>query len=572
MDAPPTSRLLAFARELQRAASFEELLLATQSEVSAAVGYQHAWLFVADDEELRELRLIDAAGSVRDQAFRVAPRLKVEGDAMLEEILRSDQPVVVIDAREDPRTNKAMVEAFANRTIINVPLRLLDKPFGAFGTGTFGDDEGCRAPTPEQLDYLIGMAGQLAVAAGRIRFLEERKRADETLRATEAQLRHAQKMEAIGRLAGSVAHDFNNLLSVILSYSTMLLGDLKPVDPIRADIQAIKAAGERAAELTRQLLAFSRQQVLSLKVLDLNEIVQGSERMLRRLLREDIELVTRYERDLYKVTVDAGQIDQVVMNLAINARDAMPNGGKLTIETKNVMLDQAYTSEHFAVSPGPYAMLAISDTGAGMDKETQSRIFEPFFTTKGQGTGLGLATVFGIVRQCSGNVWVYSEPGGGTTFKVYFPKADRPVDDAAHVVEPVTLEGRETILLVEDQDEVRTVARQIMMRFGYHVLDARNAGEALLVCERHPRNIHLLLTDVVMPHVSGRELAQRLLQIRPEMRVLYMSGYSENAVVHQGIQDPSLEYLQKPILPELLARRIREVLDTPRRSPPVGRG
>jgi signal transduction histidine kinase/ActR/RegA family two-component response regulator len=573
MDSPPLSRLLAFARELQRAATFEELLLTTQAELKAAVGYEHAWLFVADHEDAQELRLIDVVGSKREQAWEVAPVLRIGDDAMLKEVLSSDLPVVVADARVDPRTDKNIVAQLGNRTIVNVPLRLLDKPFGAFGTGTFGDAEGCRPPTPEQLDYLIGMGGQLAVAAGRIRFLAERKRADEALRLTEAQLRHAQKMEAIGRLAGSVAHDFNNLLSVILSYSGMLLTDLKPVDPIRADVQAIKTAGERAADLTRQLLAFSRQQVLKLEVLNLNELVQGSERMLRRLLREDIELVTRYDRDLCKVRVDSGQIDQVVMNLALNARDAMPEGGKLTIETKNVLLDESYTSEHFAVVPGPYAMLAISDTGAGMDKETQSRIFEPFFTTKGHhGTGLGLATVFGIVRQCEGNIWVYSEPDRGTTFRVYFPQANEAPTKPAAVVEPRTLEGKETILLVEDQDDVRAVAQHILRRYGYHVLDARNAGEALLVCERHPRSIHLLLTDVVMPHMSGRELAERLLLIRPEMRVLYMSGYTENAIVHHGILDSGIEYLQKPIVPEALARRIREVLDSPRRARSVSPG
>jgi two-component system, cell cycle sensor histidine kinase and response regulator CckA len=393
-------------------------------------------------------------------------------------------------------------------------------------------------------------------------------------RKIEAQLRHAQKMEAIGRLAGSVAHDFNNLLSVILGYSSMLLSDLKPVDPIRADIDLIRAAGEKAAALTRQLLAFSRQQVLAPQVLDLNELVQESERMLRRLLGEDIELVMLYDKNLSRVRVDPGQIDQVVMNLALNARDAMPGGGKLTIETKDVFLDAAYAADHLEVSAGPYVMLAVSDTGIGMDKETQTRIFEPFFTTKevGKGTGLGLSTVFGIVRQSGGSIWVYSEPGGGTTFKVYLPRAVQ--GDARPMpvfVEPTTLRGTETILLVEDQDEVRRVAQEILTRHGYHVIAAQNAGEALLSCERHPRTIHLMLTDVVMPQMSGRELAVRLETIRPEMKVLYMSGYTDNAIVHHGILDSGIAYVQKPLVPDMLARRVREVLDqgSPRSSPPL---
>jgi nitrogen-specific signal transduction histidine kinase len=383
----------------------------------------------------------------------------------------------------------------------------------------------------------------------------------------EAQLRHAQKMEAIGRLAGSVAHDFNNLLSVILSYSTLVLDDLKAVDPIRADVDAIRRAGEKAADLTAQLLAFSRQQVLTPRILNLNDVLGECERMLRRLLGEDIELVTRYDRNLSNVTVDPGQIDQVLMNLAINSRDAMQNGGKLTIETRNAVLDAEYASQHFGVVPGRYVMFAVSDTGLGMDKETQARIFEPFFTTKdkGKGTGLGLSTVFGIVQQSGGHVWVYSEPGNGTTFKVYLPCADGEVTQEEEIPEPETLQGTETILLVEDQDEVRKVALEILRRYGYHVIEARNAGDAWLSVERHPRTIHLLLTDVVMPQISGRELAERLLQMRPEMKVLYMSGYTENAIVHHGILDSGIAYLQKPILPELLARRVREVLDTPPR-------
>jgi len=382
----------------------------------------------------------------------------------------------------------------------------------------------------------------------------------------EAQLRHAQKMEAVGRLAGSVAHDFNNVLSVILSLTSIILSDLKAIDPLRVDLEAIKKAGERGADLTRQLLALSRQQVISPRSVDINQIVLDAEHMLRRLLREDVELLALCQRGLSKVRVDPGQIDQVILNLAINARDAMPEGGKLTIETKNVVLEESYTTEHFGSTPGPHVMLAISDTGIGMSRETQARIFEPFYTTKdvGKGTGLGLSTVFGIVKQCGGNIWVYSEPGAGTTFRVYFPVFDGPDTIIPEAPTPTTLQGTETVLLVEDQDDVRRVAQQILRRYGYTVLEARNAGEAWLCAERHPRAIHLLLTDIVMPQMSGRELAERLRQTRPELKVLYMSGYTENSVVQHGILDSGVAYLQKPIFPEAVARRVREVLDTPK--------
>ncbi len=380
----------------------------------------------------------------------------------------------------------------------------------------------------------------------------------------EAQFRHAQKMEAVGRLAGSVAHDFNNVLSVILSLTSMVLSDLKGVDPLRQDIETIKKAGERGADLTRQLLAFSRQQTVAPRTVDVNEIVLDSEHMLRRLLREDVELVTHCARPLSKVLVDPGQIDQVLLNLSINARDAMPEGGKLMIETQDVTLDASYTNGHFGSTPGPHVMLAVSDTGVGMSQEIQSRIFEPFFTTKepGKGTGLGLSTVFGIVQQCRGNVWVYSEVGGGTTFKVYFPVHQGPDTLVPEAPAPTTLQGTETILLVEDQDDVRHVALQILRRYGYHVIETRNGGEAWLSSERHPRTIHLLLTDIVMPQMSGRELAERLIKMRPDMKVLYMSGYTDTSVVRHGILDSGIAYLQKPILPESLARRVREVLDS----------
>jgi PAS domain S-box-containing protein len=395
--------------------------------------------------------------------------------------------------------------------------------------------------------------------------LSGQKQTERALRQTEEQLRQAQKMEAVGRLAGGVAHDFNNVLSVILSYSEMMLGDLEPGDAMREDIEEIRNAGRRAADLTRQLLMFSRQQVLETKVVDLNDVLSGMDKMLQRILGEDVEMVSLAAPSLGRVRVDPSSLEHVIMNLVVNARDAMPTGGKLTMETANVVLDWVYAQQHVGVKAGPHVMLAVSDTGIGMDKATMARIFEPFFTTKAKdkGTGLGLSTVFGIVQQSAGSVWVYSEPGKGTTFKVYLPSVDAAVE-VAHPQPPTsTLCGSETILLVEDEAQVRVVARGILQRNGYDVLEARNASEAILLCETHPAVIHLLLSDVVMPQMSGPELAKRLAQARPEMRVLCMSGYTDDSIVRHGVLGTEMAYLQKPITPQTLTKKVREVLDAP---------
>jgi two-component system cell cycle sensor histidine kinase/response regulator CckA len=417
--------------------------------------------------------------------------------------------------------------------------------------------DGTRVPV------LVGMA--VVEGAQVISFsidLTERKRVEKALHDTEDQLRQAQKMEAVGRLAGGVAHDFNNILSVILSYADLLLGDIEESDPMHADMVEIRNAGMRAADLTRQLLMFSRQQVIAPRVIDLNDVLSNMKKMLTRLLGEDIELLLA-PGSVGRILVDPSSIEQVVMNLVVNARDAMPTGGTLTIETADFELEEEHARERPGAKAGRHVRLAVVDTGTGMDAATQARIFEPFFTTKelGKGTGLGLSTVFGIVTQSGGNIQVESAPGAGTRFEVYLPRVDAQTQAPVASVAATTRLGTETILLVDDDDALRAVARNILTRSGYDVIEARNAGEALLLCEQHASEIHLLVSDVVMPKMSGPELAKRLVVTRPTMKVLCMSGYTDDSIVRHGVLQGNLAFLQKPFTPETLARRVREVLD-----------
>ncbi len=382
----------------------------------------------------------------------------------------------------------------------------------------------------------------------------------------EEQFHQAQKMEAVGRLAGGVAHDFNNLLTAILGSADLVLESLKADVPEREEIEEIRKAAVRAADLTRQLLAFSRQQVIAPTVLNPNDVVANLDKLLRRLLGEDVELRAVLASDLQTVKADPSQLEQVLLNLAVNARDAMPNGGKLTIETQNVELDQEYARGHLSAQPGPYVMLAVSDTGVGMDAATQARIFEPFFTTKekGKGTGLGLATVYGIVKQSGGWIWVYSEPGHGTTFKVYLPRVGEAAAPAApSLTPPASLRGSETILVVEDDEMIRNLVQKVMRANGYTVLVAANGGDAERVSGQHEGPIHLLMTDVVLPGLNGREVARRVVAARAGIRVLYLSGYTDDAIVHHGVLESGVEFLQKPFTPAVLGRKVREVLDSP---------
>jgi two-component system cell cycle sensor histidine kinase/response regulator CckA len=443
----------------------------------------------------------------------------------------------------------------------------IDAPF-IIVSGTVGEDTAVEAMRGGASDYVLkdrlvrllpAVERELRESSSRF----ARRQAEQALARTEEQLRQAQKMEAVGRLAAGIAHDFNNLLSVILGYAELTLAKLKPGDFLRRELEEIDSAASKAAELTRRLLMFSRQQVLELVVLDVNVLLCDLERILHRVLGEDIEFRLIPGAGACLVRADRSCLEQVVMNLVVNARDAMPHGGKLTIETSEQVLDQEYALSHLGVQPGTYVSIVVTDTGVGMDAETQARMFEPFFTTKANnmGTGLGLSTVLGVIQQCQGSIWVYSEVSVGTTFKIFLPAATARRVSTRPKLEPALLLGSETILLVEDDAQVREVAVRILRDYGYQVLEASSAEQALPLCESHPGVIDLLLTDVVMPRVSGPELAAQLLAVRPEMLVLYMSGYTDHSALRHGVLHEQVAYIQKPLTPTGLGLKVRDVLD-----------
>jgi two-component system cell cycle sensor histidine kinase/response regulator CckA len=550
--------LLEASRQLSKIQPVESLLNAIAQACGHLLSSESVGFWLVDGDELV------VTGTWGDaHEIMVTPRLHL-GESLSGRVAASGEALVVADLASDPRLLPAHRETsyrLGYRGMLVVPVKIGERVAGVLSIRTKRDS----GFSSEDVALALAFASQAAVALENSRLYQETRRAYDELSTTQDQLTQARKMEAVGRLAGGVAHDFNNLLTVMIGRSQLLLRRLEAQDPVRPELELIQEAAGQAAELTRQLLAFSRKQVLRPTVLDLNSAVAHLGAMLKRLIGEDIVLVTELAPALGCVKADPGQIQQVVMNLTANARDAMPRGGRLTIETANVDLDATYARRHVGVPPGQYVMLAVTDTGLGMAPETQAHIFEPFFTTKGpgQGTGLGLATVYGVVKQSDGHIWVYSEPGRGTTFKIYLPRVNATVTPEETDPNGAPLSpGHETILLAEDAPAVRALARDVLRAQGYTVLEAQHGREALTIGEQHAGPIHLLLTDVVMPEMNGRELAERLASIRPTTPILYMSGYTDNVVVHHGVLDRSAVFLEKPFTPAALVCKVRQVLDT----------
>jgi len=541
--------------------------------------------FMAKDKLSRLLPAIDR--ELRE-AFGRAERKRAES-ALLEKEAQYRQIVESVRAavwRADARTLQFTFVSPEAEKILGYPTRMWLEDPSFWSDHIHPDDRAwatalCRRNTEEKRDHqfeyrMVAADGHAVWLQDLVRVVVEGDEVRELMgimidvterRQLEDQLRQSQKMEAVGQLAGGVAHDFNNLLGVITGYSELALREIDPEHRARRRVEEIRKAAERAAALTRQLLAFSRKQILQPRVLAVNAVVTDVEKMLRRLIGEDIQLVTVFSEGLGTVKADPGQIEQVIVNLAVNARDAMPGGGKLVIETANTDLDEGYVRAHADARPGRHVVLSVSDTGHGMDAGTLARAFEPFFTTKGpdKGTGLGLSTVYGIVKQSGGHVTAYSEPGHGTSFKVYLPRVDEPMEPrpGQGAVSEALSRGTETILLAEDEESLRLMFRELLEGAGYVVLEEASPEAAVAASDSHAGPIHLLMTDVVMPRMGGQELARRLLATRPQLRVLYVSGYSFEGIGHHGLIDAGANYLEKPFTSEALLRTVRRILDAP---------
>jgi PAS domain S-box-containing protein len=547
----------AVTRALAESNTISEGALKTLKLLCDSLGWQYGalWTIEPGEDVLRCLQVWNGPGAEPDEFEKTSRSMAVHyGVGIPGRVWKEGKPVWISEVSEDRCVPRSAIAAAAGfHSACGFPVQLRSEVVGVVEFFS----RSSRQPDPALLAMMATIVSQIG------QFIE-RKRVETALRDREEQLRQSQKLEAVGQLAGGIAHDFNNLLTVIGGYSSILLNKLPQDSPFHLTVEEIKKASDRAAGLTRQLLAFSRKQILQPKILDLNTVVSDLDKMVRRLIGEDIDLSAITNPNLGKVKADPGQIEQVLLNLIVNARDAMPGGGKLTIETANVSLPSDYALSHGAAG-GRYVMLAVSDTGCGMDKQLQKRVFEPFFTTKasGKGSGLGLATVYGIVKQSDGHIWLYSEVGKGTCFKIYLPCVDENGADYANAAGvPLAPKGTETLLLVEDEDQVRQIVKAILEQQGYDVLAAANGEEALKLAEVHGPRLHLLMTDVVMPQMSGRELAEQLTGILPNLKVLYMSGYTDDAIVRHGLLDASLSFIQKPFDAASAARKVREVLDS----------
>ena len=533
-----------FNEEVNKLISFDRISVATINPKSPTVTIAYAWGNKIDDR-------------IQGDVF------PIENTTYAKLVANRSGILIQIESEDELKVYPHLLSTFRAgfRSTISVPLISKNEVIGGLNFRSLIPNN----YTEIDLNLAEKVGHQIAGAIANAQLFKELMQAEEDKIAIQEQLRQSQKMEAIGGLAGGIAHDFNNLLTVIKGYAELSCLGLDTSDPLRGNIEEILKASERATNLTRQLLAFSRRQILDFKVINLNTLLKDLDKMLHRILGEDIDLTYHLSEGIGKVKTDPGQIEQVILNLAVNARDAMPSGGKLTIETLNMELSEAYAQTHMEVTPGHYVMLSVSDSGAGMTPEVRERIFEPFFTTKekGKGTGLGLSTVYGIVKQSGGNINVYSEPGLGTTFKIYLPRVEEEEDNLQRKDLDISLlTGNETILLAEDEQSVRELAARILRDKGYQVYEAPDGKEALDIAQRHPeRKFHLLLTDVVMPGMSGKNLADCLKLSMPDIKVLFISGYTDNAIVHHGVLDKGVNFIQKPFSMESLARKVREVLD-----------
>lgn len=548
-------RLLAFARKLHGVSSFADLATQVCDELRSSLGYGTAWFYLVDDEG-ENLRFVAVTGDLEGS---VSPEMKVpiEADPFIRASLHSDQPTVVEDAQTDSSVNRAVVEELGNRTIINVPMRLVDKPMGIIGVGSFGD-EGVRLPTPRQLEYLVLVAQQVVVASARIAIQESRDRYTAERDELERRMAQRQRLESLGSLAGGIAHDFNNLLTVIYASSAMLRSTASPESTHEIDV--IDDAVTKASEMTKRLLSMSREQPIELHLLDVNTTLRELLKMLRRVVPSNVSLDLVEGRHLSLVLGDPGELERVFMNLALNAFDAMSAGGRLTFESELVMVNGEYVRAHPWAKPGRYVLVSVSDTGAGMDRETQSHIFEPFFTTKGEkGSGLGLAVSYGTIRRHQGMIHAYSELGVGTTFKVYLPVGQRTAGEVGPKLGGPISGGAESILLAEDQTEIREGLTRVLREQGYFVRAVSNGMEAVAATKE--RDYGLVILDAVMPVMGGREAYEQIRAHAPAQPVLFTSGYGPEELKARFLQGIRVTVVPKPFDPDTMLRAIRFLLD-----------